>query len=104
METFKAPSKVTLPTLLWSLFSSELDEIQKNLLPSKTDVLLLQPQNRIRDRLGDNAGYMMAIYLKVSEIMHEEEHLHLPASCHPKCNVFWFKYSLPSLEPLLTAL
>ena len=42
------------------------------MLPSKTDVLQLQPQNRIRDRLGDNAGYMMAIYLKVSEIMHEE--------------------------------
>ena len=72
IETFKAPSKVTPPTPLWSLFSSEIDEIQKNLLPSKTDVLQLQPQNRIRDRLGDNAGYMMAIYLKVSEIMREE--------------------------------
>lgn len=72
IESVKAPSKVSPPTPLWYLFDSEKELIKDHILPSKTDVKQLLPQNRIASRLGENAGFMLDIYIKVNKIVSEE--------------------------------
>lgn len=72
IETVKGPSKVSPLTPLWYLFDSEKELIKDFMLPSQTDVKQLLPQNRILSCLGENAGFMLNIYLKVNKIMSEE--------------------------------
>lgn len=72
IEAVKAPAKVSPPTPLWYLFDSEKELIKDHILPSQTDVKQLLPQSRVVSRLGENAGFMLNIYLKVSQIMNEE--------------------------------
>ena len=68
----KAPAKVSPPTPLWYLFESERELIKHHILPSNTDVKQLLPQDRLVERLGENAGFMLYAYLKVGEMVNEE--------------------------------
>lgn len=72
IEKIKAQAKVSPPTGLWYLFDSEREVIKSDILPSPTHIKELLPQNRIFSRLGNDAGYMLDMYLKVSEIITEE--------------------------------
>lgn len=72
VENVQGPSKVSPTNPLWYTFESERDVIASSVLPGKDDVLNLFPQQRIKDRLGEHAGFMLAAYLQVQSIMHEE--------------------------------
>lgn len=74
VETIKAPAKVSPPTPLWYFFDSERELIGRHILPSQMDFKSLLPQNRIVDRLGENAAFMLDIYSKVNTIINEEIH------------------------------
>ena len=73
VEAIKAPSKkISPPTPLWYLFQSEKEVIAEHSLALPSDILQLHPHDKVVDRLGDNAGFMIAIYLEVSRVMNEE--------------------------------
>ena len=73
VEAIKAPSKkISPPTLLLYLFQSEKEVIAEHSLALPSDILQLHPHDKIVDRLGDNAGFMLATYLEVSRVMNEE--------------------------------
>ena len=71
-ESIKAPAKVSPPTPLWYLFQSEKEVIRDNILATSADILQLRPHDKVVDRLGDNAGFMLGIYLEVSRILNQE--------------------------------
>ena len=66
------PSKVSPSNPLWYTFRSEQNVIAENVIPHKEDVLSLRPQQRIKERLGEHAGFMLGIYQQVQAITHEE--------------------------------
>ena len=66
------PSKVFPSNPLWYLFRSELDVVADSVVPNKEHVLSLNPQNRVKERLGENAGFMLGVYCQVQAIVREE--------------------------------
>ena len=85
-EAIKAPAKVSPPTPLWYLFQSEKEVIRDNILATSTDILQLRPHDKVVDRLGDNAGFMLGIYLEVSRVLNEEID-HAISGASPKSRV-----------------
>ena len=85
-EAIKAPAKVSPPTPLWYLFRSEKEVIRDNILATSTDILQLHPHDKVVDHLGDNAGFMLGIYLEVSRVMNEEID-HMISGASPKSQV-----------------
>lgn len=67
----KAPTRVSPPTPLWTLFDSELDLIANHALPIKQDCLIGRPELSIVNQLGEHAGLMLDTYLSVSKVIHE---------------------------------
>lgn len=72
IEKLKAPAKVSPPTPMWYFFDSERELIKTSILPSPVDIKEHDPQSRIVSRLGENAGFMLDIFLKVGQIVNEE--------------------------------
>ena len=72
VEDVPGPSKVSPTNPLWYTFESERDVIASSIVPGKDDLLNLRPQQRIKERLGEHAGFKLAAYLEVQEIVHEE--------------------------------
>ena len=65
------PSKVSPSNPLWYTFRSEQNVIAESVVPRKEDILSLQPQQRIKERLGERAGFMLGIYQQVQAIAHD---------------------------------
>lgn len=61
--------KVSPPTPMWYFFDSERELIKSSILPSPVAIKEHNPQSRIVSRLGDNAGFMLDVFLKVGEIV-----------------------------------
>lgn len=72
IETVKAPNKVSPSSALWYTFRSERDVIANSIIPTKEDVLSLFPQHRIKQRLGEHAGFLLAAFRDVQKVIHEE--------------------------------
>ena len=60
--------------------------IRDNILATSADILQLRPHDKVVDRLGDNAGFMIGIYLEVSRVMNEEID-HAISGASPKSRV-----------------
>ncbi len=56
VQTMPISAKRQLPTPLWFLFSSELDEIAQHALPKRADVLSTGPHVRVQERLGEDSA------------------------------------------------
>ena len=85
-EAIDAPSKVSPPTPLWYLFQSEKEVISDNIFAASADILQLRPHDKVVDRLGDNAGFMLGVYIEVSRVMNEEID-HAISGASPKSRV-----------------
>ena len=72
IEKLKAPAKICPPTPMWYFFDSERELIKSSILPSPVDIKEHNPQSRIVSRLGENAGFMLDVFLKVGQIVNEE--------------------------------
>ena len=68
----EGPAKVSPTNPLWYTFRSERDIIAKSIIPPREHVLSLGPQHRVKERLGDHAGFMLGMYRQVQSIIHEE--------------------------------
>ncbi len=72
VQTMPISAKRQLPTPLWFLFSSELDEIAQHALPKSADVLSTGPHVRVQERLGEDSAWMLQTYLTIGKIIQEE--------------------------------
>ena len=68
----RGPTKVSPTNPLWYTFRSEREVIAESVVPRKEDVLSLLPQHRVKQRLGEHAGFMLGVYRQVQTIVHEE--------------------------------
>ena len=57
VEHVPGPSKVSPTNPLWYTFESERDVITSSIVPGNDNLLNLRPQQRIKERLGEHAGF-----------------------------------------------